>query len=51
MPAYNDDAAAAVAGQLGQSAYIAENKQEYLLAQTKIFERGVTNANPTPTSW
>lgn len=46
LPAYNDHTATAVAyGQLGQSDYVAENKASYLLAQTKILERGVTNAN------
>ena len=29
----------------GQSVYIAEHKDGYLTNQTKIFERGVTNAN------
>lgn len=32
-------------GQLGQSNYIAQNKESYLTNQVKIFERGVTNAN------
>lgn len=46
VPAYNDHTAKAVAyGQLGQSDYIAANKDDYLLAQAKIYERGVTNAN------
>ena len=46
VPAYDDFMVEGVAyGQLGQSAYIAENKENYLLNQTKIFERGVTNAN------
>lgn len=46
VPAYNDHTTTAVAyGQLGQSNYIAQNKESYLLAQTKILERGVTNAN------
>mgnify|MGYP000034646835 FL=1 len=46
QPAYNDETATAVAyGQLGQSNFIAANKQSYLLNQARIFERGVTNAN------
>lgn len=46
VPAYDDYMVQGVAyGQLGQSNYIAENKESYLLNQTKIFERGVTNAN------
>ncbi|HJA62907.1 MAG TPA: S-layer homology domain-containing protein, partial [Candidatus Intestinimonas stercoravium] len=46
VPAYDDYMVQGVAyGQLGQSNYIAQNKESYLLNQTKIFERGVTNAN------
>ena len=46
VPAYDDYMVTALAyGQLGQSDYIAQNKDSYLLCQTKIFERGVTNAN------
>ena len=46
LPSHNDDAVDLVAyGALGQSVYVAENKESYLLNQTKIFERGVTNAN------
>lgn len=46
VPAYDQFMVEALSyGQLGQSAYIAANKDSYLLAQTKIFERGVTNAN------
>ena len=46
VPAYDDYMVQGVAyGQLGQSVYIAANKESYLLNQTKIFERGVTNAN------
>jgi len=46
FPAYNDAIATGVAyGQVGQSAYIAEEKASYLLCQTRIFERGVTNFN------
>ena len=46
VPAYDEFMVQGVAyGQLGQSDYIAANKDSYLLAQTKIFERGVTNAN------
>ena len=46
LPSHNDDAVDLVAyGALGQSVYVADNKDSYLLNQTKIFERGVTNAN------
>ena len=46
LPSHNDDAVGLVAyGALGQSNYVAQNKESYLLNQTKIFERGVTNAN------
>ena len=46
VPAYDQFMVEALAyGQLGQSAYIAANKESYLLNQTKILERGVTNAN------
>ncbi len=46
VPAYDEFMVQGVAyGQLGQSNYIAANKDSYLLDQAKIFERGVTNAN------
>ncbi|MBQ8368757.1 MAG: hypothetical protein IJY35_02120 [Clostridia bacterium] len=46
LPAYNDAAAALVQyGCLGQSNYVASEKIGYITAQTKIYERGVTNAN------
>lgn len=46
LPAYNDDTVAAVCyGCLGLSDYLAQNKISVLTSQTKILERGVTNAN------
>ena len=46
LPAYNDDTVAAVCyGSLGLSDYLAQNKISVITSQTKIFERGVTNAN------
>ncbi len=46
LPSHNDAATDLVAyGALGQSVYVADNKESYLLDQAKIFERGVTNAN------
>lgn len=46
LPAYNDDTVDAVAyGCIGQSNYLAQNKISLLTSQTKIFERGVSNAN------
>lgn len=46
LPAYNDDTAALIEyGCLGQCNYIASEKIAYVTAQTKIYERGVTNAN------
>lgn len=46
LPAYNDDTSTAVAyGILGQANFVADEKAEYLTAQTKVLERGVTNFN------
>ena len=46
LPAYNDDTAALVQyGCLGQANYVASEKIDYITAQTKIYERGVTNFN------
>ena len=46
LPAYNDETTKAAAyGQLGQSDYISENKEEYFKTQLEIFQRGVENAN------
>ena len=46
VPAYDEYMVQGLAyGQLGQSHYIAQNKESYLLNQTEIFERGVTNFN------
>lgn len=46
VPAYDEYMVEALAyGQLGQSDYIAANKEGYLTAQVQIFERGVTNFN------
>ncbi len=46
LPAYNDEATKAAAyGQLGQSDYVADNKEQYLKAQLEIFRRGVENYN------
>ena len=46
VPAYDEYMVQGLAyGQLGQSNYIAQNKESYLLNQTEIFERGVTNFN------
>jgi len=46
LPAYSDDAAALVQyGCLGQANYVAGDKIAYITAQTKIYERGVTNFN------
>lgn len=46
LPGYNDAGADLVMyGSLGQSDFIAQNKESYLTSQTEIFERGVENFN------
>ncbi len=46
LPGYNDAGADLVCyGILGNANYVAQEKIGYLTAQTKIYERGVTNAN------
>ncbi len=46
LPGYNDAGADLVQyGILGQANYVAAEKLAYVTAQTKIYERGVTNAN------
>lgn len=50
VPGHNDDVVESVIyGQLGQSDYVAQNKESFLVNQTKIYERGVTNANSNET--
>ncbi len=46
LPAYSYDTTQLVAyAMLGNSDYVASEKISYITAQTKIYERGVTNAN------